>query len=176
MGILKSKSTVLFLKIISPLLAVGCTSVIVQTPQQMSDFAINSVKVNPNTDSNPQTLVSDQVTCANKARREYPIGGVNEQGIMTGSILGGAASGAAYGAAGSAGSGHAGVGAGVGALGGVGQGGLNGMAEIKQIYVRQTYQQGIHYGLCLVQHGHMIYGLGEQDLQCARMQLECPQL
>jgi hypothetical protein len=79
---------------------------------------INDVKVDPNTDPHPQTLALDQVTCANKARQEYPIGGVNEHGIMAGSILGGAAGGAASGAAGSAGSGHGGVAAGTGALGG----------------------------------------------------------
>jgi hypothetical protein len=37
----KGKSAIRsFLKIASPLLAVSCTSVMVQTPQQMSDFAI----------------------------------------------------------------------------------------------------------------------------------------
>ena len=78
-----------FLKIASPLLAVSCSSVMVQTPQQMSDFAINSEKVDPQTDPNPQTLAMDQVACANQARLQYPIG-VDEAAIMSGSILGGA--------------------------------------------------------------------------------------
>jgi hypothetical protein len=170
----KGKSTVrLFIKIISPLLAVSCTSVMVQTPQQMSDFTINSVKVDPKTDPNPQTLASDQVACANKARAEYPIGGVPEGDIMTGSILGGALGGAASGAAGSAGTGQAGRAAAAGAVGGVGQGGLSGMDQIKHIYVMQAYQQGIHYGLCLVQQGHVIHGPSKQDLECARVQVGC---
>jgi hypothetical protein len=68
MAIAKDKSTiVLFLGIASLLLVISCTSVIVQTPEQMSDFAINHVTVNPETDPNPQTLAADQVGCANKA-------------------------------------------------------------------------------------------------------------
>jgi hypothetical protein len=59
----------------------------VQTPQQMSDFAINSEKVDPQTDLNPQTLAADQVAGANQARLQYPIG-VDEAAIMSGSILG----------------------------------------------------------------------------------------
>jgi hypothetical protein len=175
MAIARSKSIIpLLLRIASFLFVVSCSSVIVQTPQEMSDHVISMVNVDPQTDPNPQSLASDQVGCANKARREYPIGGVNEQAIMTGSIVGGALGGAASGAAGSAGSGHAGVGAAVGALGGVGQGGLNGMAEVKKLYVIQTYQQGTHYALCLVQQGHVIYGPSKQDLECARVQLGCP--
>ena len=103
MAIAKGKSKIRsFLKIATPLLAVSCTSVMVQTPQQMSDYAINIAKVDPKTDPKPQTLASDQVACANKARLEYPMG-VDEAPIMSGSILGGAVGGAASGAAGSAG-------------------------------------------------------------------------
>jgi hypothetical protein len=175
MAIAKSKSTICsFLKIASPLLAVSCTSVMVQTPQQMSDFAINSEKPDPQTDPNPQTLAADQVACANQARLQYPIG-VDEAAIMSGSILGGALGGAASGAAGSAGTGYAGQASAAGTVAGVGQGGLNGMAKIKNIYVMQAYQQSIHYALCLVQHGHTYTGgAGEQDLECARAQVGCP--
>ena len=176
MAIAKSKSSIrLLLKITSPLLAVSCTSVIVQTPQQMSDHAIDLAKVDPKTDPNPQTLASDQVTCANKARLEYPIGGVPEGEIMTGNILGGAVGGAASGAAGSAGTGNVGRAAAAGAVGGgVGQGGLTGMDQIQQIYVMQAYQQAIHNGLCLVDHGHVVHNFSERDMTCARVQLRCP--
>jgi hypothetical protein len=51
MTIAKGKSaTHSFLKIATPLLTVSCTSVMVHTPQQMSDYAINLVKVDPKTD------------------------------------------------------------------------------------------------------------------------------
>ena len=88
----------------------------VQTPQQMSDFAINSEKVDPQTDPNPQTLAADQVACANEARLQYPIG-VDEAAIMSGSILGGALGGATAGAAGSAGTGQAAQASAAGAVG-----------------------------------------------------------
>jgi hypothetical protein len=175
MAIAKGKSTMRsFLTIASPLLAVSCTSVMVQTPQQMSDFAIKTVNtaVDPQTDPNPQTLALDQVACANEARLRYPIG-VDEAAIMSGSILGGALGGAASGAGGSAGTGHAGQAAAAGAVGGVGEGGLNGMDKIKHIYVMQQYQQAMHYALCLVQHGHPVHG-HEQDLECARVGVGCP--
>jgi hypothetical protein len=177
MAIAKSKSTMRsFLTIASPLLAVSCTSVMVQTPQQMSDHAIQTVNaaVNPQTDPNPQTLALDQVACANEARLQYPIG-VDEAAMMSGSILGGALGGAASGAGGSAGTGHAGQGAAAGAVGGVGQGGLNGMASVKQTYAMQMYQQAIHYALCLVRQGHPVHG-HEQDLECARVGVGCPRL
>jgi hypothetical protein len=166
-----------FLKIASLLLAASCTSVMVQTPQQMSDFAINDVNaaVDPRTDPNPQTLAFDQTACANKARLEYPIVHIDEGGIMASSILSGAVGGAGSGAAASAGTGHAGQAAAAGAVGGIGQGGLNGMAKIKNVYVMQAYQQMIHYALCLVQQGHPIYG-HEQDLECASVGLGCPKL
>jgi hypothetical protein len=123
----KGKSAIRsFVKIAGSLLAVSCTSVMVQTPQQMSDHAINMAKVDPQTDPNPQTLAADQVACANTARLQYPIG-VDEAAIMSGSILGGAMGGAASGAAGSAGTGHAGEASAAGTVAGVGQGGLNGM-------------------------------------------------
>ena len=158
MAIVKGKSTIRsFLTIASPLLAVSCTSVMVQTPQQMTEKAISMAKVDPQTDPNPQTLAADQVACANKARLQYPIG-VDEAAIMSGTILGGALGGAASGAAGSAGTGNAGQAAAAGSVGGVGQGGLNGMAEIKKIYVMQMYQQAIHNALCLEQQGHVVYG------------------
>jgi hypothetical protein len=125
MTIARGKSRIRsFLKIATPLFAISCTSVMVQTPQQMSDYAINMAKVDPNTDPKPKTLASDQVACANKARLQYPIG-VDEAAIMSGSVLGGAVGGSASGAAGSAGAGHAGQGAAASAVGGVGQGGLN---------------------------------------------------
>ncbi len=171
-----AKSTICsFLKIATPLLAVSCIpSVIVQTPQQMSDHAINMAKVDPATDPNPQTLAFDQTACANKARLEYPIVHIDEATIMSGSILGGAVGGAASGAAGSAGAGHAGQAAAAGAVGGVGQGGLNGMDKIKRIYVMEMYQQAIHNALCLVDQGHIVTNVGQRDLTCARVQLECP--
>jgi len=174
MTIAEGKSTIrLFLKLATPLLAVSCTSVMVQTPQQMSDYAINKAKVDPNTDPKPQTLASDQVACANKARLQYPIG-VDEAAIMSGSIVGGALGGAASGAAGSAGTGHAGQAAAAGAVGGVGQGGLSGMDKVKQIYVMQAYQQAIHNALCLVDQGHVVLNFRQQDMTCARVQLGCP--
>lgn len=174
MAITKHKfTTCLLLTITGPLLAVGCTSVMVQTPQQMSAHAINLAKVDPQTDPNPQTLAADQVACANMARLQYPIG-VDETAIMTGSVLGGAVNGAASGAAGSAGAGNAGRAAAAGAVGGVGQGGLNGMDKIKQIYVMQAYQQAIHNALCLEQQGHVVYGFRKQDETCARLGVGCP--
>ena len=90
MAIANGKSTIRSFLVATPLLAVSCTSVMVQTPQQMSDYAINIAKVDPTTDPKPQTLASDQVACANKARLQYPIG-VDEAAIMTGNIVGGAA-------------------------------------------------------------------------------------
>ena len=175
-AIASGKSTIRsFLKIATSLLAVSCTSVMVQTPQQMSDYAINLVKVDPQTDPSPQTLAVDQVACANKARLQYPIG-VDKSAIMTGSILGGAVGGAASGAAGSAGSGHAGQATAAGALEGVGQGGLKGMDQVKHAYEVQLYQQVIHTALCLVDQGHVVLkpNLREQDITCARVQLGCP--
>ena len=163
----------LLLKVATPLLTVSCTSVMVQTPQEMSDFAINHVKLDPQTDPNPQSLTSDKVACANKARLEYPIG-VDEAAIMSGSVLGGAVGGAASGAAGSAGGGNAGQAAAAGAVGGIGQGGLNGMDKIKHVYTMQMYQQSTHYALCMVQQGHNISGPGQQDLECARIGVGCP--
>jgi hypothetical protein len=176
MTIAKGKSaTHSFLKIATPLLTVSCTSVMVHTPQQMSDYAINLVKVDPKTDPKPQTLASDQVACANKARLQYPIG-VDEAAIMSGSIVGGAVGGAASGAGGSAGTGNAGRAAAAGAVGGIGQGGLNGMDQVKHVYEVQLYQQVIHTALCLVDQGHVVLkpNLREQDIACARAQLGCP--
>lgn len=73
MTIAKGKSTIrLFLRCATPLLAVSCTSVMVQTPQQMSDHAINMAKVDAKTDPKPQTLASDQVACANKHASNTP--------------------------------------------------------------------------------------------------------
>jgi hypothetical protein len=173
MAIAKGKPTIgLFLKIATPLLAVSCTTV-VQTPQEMSDHTINMAKVDPKTDPRPQTLASDQVACANKARLQYPIG-VDEAAIMSGSIVGGAVGGAASGAAGSAGTGQAGRAAAAGAVGGVGQGGLSGMDQIKRIYVMQMHQQAIHNALCLVDQGHVVLNFSQQDMTCARVHLGCP--
>jgi hypothetical protein len=173
-AVVKRTSTIRsFLTIASPLVAVACTSVMVQTPQQMSNMAINMAKVDPQTDPKPQTLAADQVACANTARLQYPIG-VDEAGIMSGSILGGALGGAASGAAGSAGTGNAGQATAAGAVGGVGQGGLNGMDKIKHIYVTQAYHQAIHNALCLEQQGHVVYGFSKHDETCARVGVGCP--
>lgn len=173
MAIANGKSTIRSFLVATPLLAVSCTSVMVQTPQQMSDYAINIAKVDSKTAPKPQTLASDQVACANEARLQYPIG-VDESAIMTGDVLGGAVGGAASGAAGSAGTGHAGQTAAAGAVGGVGQGGLSGMDKIKRIYVMQMHQQAIHNALCLVDQGHVVLNFSEQDMTCARVQLGCP--
>ncbi|MGA7265628.1 MAG: hypothetical protein WBX30_32780 [Stellaceae bacterium] len=170
MAIANGKSTIRSFLVATPLLAVSCTSVMVQTPQQMSDYAINIAKVDPTTDPKPQTLASDQLACANKARLQYPMG-VDEAAIMTGSIAGGALGGAASGAAGT---GNAGQATAAGAVGGVGQGGLNGMAQVKRIYVMQMHQQAIHNALCLVDQGHVVLNFSEQDMTCARVQSGCP--
>lgn len=154
-----------YLTVVGMLAGVGCTTVMKYTPQEMSEGAINHVKVDPATDPNPQTLAADQVACANKARLQYPIG-VDEAAIMTGSAVGGAASGAA----GSAGSGNAGRATAVGSIGGL----SNGIDKVRLTYITQIYQQAIHYGLCLVEQGHVISGLTEQDLTCARTALGCP--
>jgi len=100
------------------LASVGCTSTIVQTPEQMSDIAINHVKVDPTTDPNPQTLAFDQTACANTARLQYPIVHIDEGGIVVSSMLTGAAGGAGSGAAAAAGTGHAGQAAAINSVGG----------------------------------------------------------
>ena len=87
MAMAKSKSTIPLLMKTSLLLVVSCSSVIVQTPQEMSDHVISVVKVDPQTDPNPKSLVSDQAACANQARREYPIGGVTHQSIIKTTFL-----------------------------------------------------------------------------------------
>ncbi len=150
------------------LASVGCTSTIVQTPQQMSEAVINVVKVDPKTDPNPQTLAFDQTACINKARLEYPIVHIDEGGIMASNMLLGAAGGAGSGAAAAAGTGHAGQAAGINALGGAAQGLQSGLDQIKNTYVMQTYQQALHYGSCLQEHGHVVYGGSEADLARAR--------
>jgi hypothetical protein len=150
------------------LACVGCTTVMKYTPQQMSEGAINHVKVDPATDPNPQTLAFDQTACANKTRLQYPIVAVNEGGIMAGSMLSGAAGGAGSGAAAAAGTGQAGHAAAISAVGGAAQGGQSGLEQIQNAYIMEIYQQAIHYGLCLEQHGHVIYGLSEADMARAR--------
>jgi hypothetical protein len=128
------------------------------------------MKVDPKTDPNPQTLAFDQTACANKARFEYPIVGIDEGGIMASNVLSGASGGAGSGAAAAAETGHAGQAAAKNSVGGAAQGGQDGLDEIKHTYVMQMYQQGIHYGLCLEQHGHVIYGPSQADIARARTQ------
>lgn len=150
------------------LFGVGCTTVMKYTPQEMSAGAISRVKVDPATDPNPQTLAFDQTACANQARLQYPIVAVNEGGIMAGSMLSGAAGGAGSSAAAAIGTGQAGRAAAVSAVGGAAQGGQNGLQQIQNAYLIQIYEQAIHYGLCLEQHGHVIYGPSEADMARAR--------
>jgi hypothetical protein len=161
-----SKSMVLrYFALAGTLVAASCTSIMALTPQQMSNSALNMVKVDPQTDPNPQTLAVDKVACANQARLQYPIG-VDEGAIMTGSILGGAMGGAA----GSAGTGSAGQATAAGSIAGMGQG----VTKVQQTYVMQLYLQSTHYALCLVQQGHIISGPSERDLECARAGVGCP--
>jgi hypothetical protein len=147
------------------LACVGCTTVMNHSPQEMTEHVIDVVKVNPNTDPNRQALAFDQTACINKARLEYPIVHIDEGGIMASNMLSGAAGGAGSGAAGAAGTGHAGQAAGLNAIGGAAQGGQNGLDQIKNNYVMQMYQQALHYGACLEEHGHVVYGVGPQEEQ-----------
>jgi hypothetical protein len=169
MNLASGKSTILqYLPVVGTLTFIGCTSVMSVTPQQMSDFVINHVTVDPKTDPNPQTAAFDQTACANKARLEYPIVHIDEGGIMAGSMLSGAAGGAASGAAGAAGTGHAEQAAAISSVGGALQGGQNSLNVITKTYLMQMYKQGINYGLCLEEHGHAISGMREPDLARAR--------
>jgi hypothetical protein len=151
------------LTVAGTLVSVACTSVMSVTPQQMSEHVIDVVKVDPKTDPNPQTLAFDQTACINKARLESPIVGVNEGEIMTGSMLLGAAGGAGSGAAAAAGTGHAGQAAAINSVGGAIQGGQNGLNVITNTYAMQMYQQSIHYGLCLEEHGYVVHDRSKQD-------------
>lgn len=103
--------------------------------------------------------------CSNSVRVSHDALSINFYPTEGGFAAGGARSGTA--AAG--GTGQAGRAATISAVDGAAQGGQSGLQQIQNVYAIQIYQKAIHYGLCLEQHGHVIYGLTEAGMARARI-------